>query len=58
MAYGHPWDVACKGLHPDPELPVQKRKQARDSAAQINGSLYNRVRDAGPERNSTLEVVC
>ena len=62
MACRHPWDhphdVACKGLHPDPELPVQKRKQARDPAAQINGSLYKGVRDAGQERESTLEVVC
>ena len=38
--------------------PVQKRKQARDPAAQINGSLYKGVRDAGQERESTLEVVC
>ena len=58
MACRHLWDVACKGLHPDPELPVQKRKQARDPAAQINGSLYKWVRDAGQERESTLEVVC
>ena len=50
--------LRCGGLHPDLELPVQMKKQARDSAAQINGSPFKGVRDAGPEREITLEVVC
>ena len=49
--------MACNGLHPDPNLPVKQKKQARDRAAQINGSLYKGVRDAGREREITLEVV-